>query len=209
MDIFAILMKLFSLVMMILFIGSTVLLIFTFRKPKKLSVSSLLITIVISLVTLVVFSALTKYEPALWVWLLMGIIGLAIGLIQAKTTKIYIKNNKIMSQNSIWYLVAWGSIFALNQLLTIITNKPPDMTMALLIIGTTTTWGTSADIMRRFYKTRAGIPNLAKSTTVNSSGTATKSDSISEPQAVLCPGCHNTIQPDDCFCSKCGRSVTG
>jgi hypothetical protein len=50
----------------------------------------------------------------------MVVAGLLIGVVWSQATRIYIENGKVMSHNSVWYLVVWGSIFALTQLNAII-----------------------------------------------------------------------------------------
>jgi hypothetical protein len=143
--------------MLVIFALSVIVLILTFRKPRKVSILSIAITILVRLITLVIFSALIHYEPPLWQWLLMAITGIVMGIFWARTTRVFIGGNQVMSQNSIWYLVVWGSIFALNQLITIVTNKPPDIGMALLIISTATVWGTNIDILRRYSRVKAEL----------------------------------------------------
>jgi hypothetical protein len=68
---------------------------------------------------------------------------------------VFAQGNQVMSQNSVLYLGVWGGIFALNQLITIVTNRPTDIAMALLIVSTATVWGTNADILRRYAKIKA------------------------------------------------------
>jgi FlaA1/EpsC-like NDP-sugar epimerase len=202
----SVVMKVISIVMTVLFIFSTLLLVVTFRKPKKFAVRSQILAIIISLLSLLIFSSLAKYQPPPWLWLLMVFIGLAIGIIQARTTRVYVKDSKVMSQNSVWYLVVWGGIFALNQLITIITNKPPDVTMALLIAGTATTWGTNGDIIRRFYMVRAGMPAApvqAVKLVVPTQGSPVPKTAIS----ICCPNCGAATQKGDRFCANCGRAI--
>jgi len=150
-----ILLKVFSMVMMCLFVLSVVLLILTVRKARKVSVLSLIITLIISLITLVIFSSLIKYAPPLWLWLLLFAIGVSIGWFWARATKVFVRDNQIMSINSVWYLVDWGAIFALNQLITIMTNRPPNIAMSLLIISTATIWGINGNVIKRYFKMKA------------------------------------------------------
>ena len=233
----SILLKIVSIVMLIVFILSIVLLIFTFRKPKKISILSISITIAISLITLVIFSSLTHYEPPLWTWFLMAIIGIAVGMFWARTTKVFTKGNQVMSQNSIWYLAVWGGVFAINQIITIVTNKPPDIAMALLILSTATVWGTNGDIIRRYFKIRSGgqpqiaTQTAAARTAVPSSppvkpaarqpvmaGTkaarTTAPATPAKPKAAqvassadYCPKCGAPLRPDASFCMKCGGKL--
>ena len=231
------LLKIISIMMTLVFIASVLLLIFTFRKPRKVSVLSLIITIAISLLTLVIFSSLIKYEPPFWLWIVMAVIGIAVGWFWARTTRVYIKGEQVMSQNSIWYLVVWGAVFAINQLITIITNRPPDIAMALLILSTATVWGTNGDIIRRYFKIRGVLQpqsasqtaqtsaksNLADGTTlVKPTATTFRAASTPEPLATSlhkdadkppasalskCPACGARLFEGDAFCMKCGGKL--
>jgi hypothetical protein len=151
----SILMKTISTVMLVVFILSVVMLILTFRKPRKVSILSIAITIATSLATLAIFSTLIRYEPPAWLWLLMTAAGIATGLFWARTTNVFVQGNQVMSQNSILYLVVWGGIFTANQLIIIFTNRPPAIAMALLIVSTATVWGTNANILWRYSKVQA------------------------------------------------------
>jgi len=82
--------------------------------------------------------------------LLLAIFGSVIGWFWARTTKVYLENNEVKSRNSTWYLVVWGGVFAVNQLIIIITNRPPGIAMALLILSTFIVWGTTGNIIKRY-----------------------------------------------------------
>ena len=73
MDVFlSIVLKALSLVMLVVFVLSVLLLVLTFRKPRKVSLLSICITVAVSLLTLIVFSSMTGYSPPAWLWLLMA-----------------------------------------------------------------------------------------------------------------------------------------
>jgi hypothetical protein len=200
--------------MMILFIASVALLILTFRKPRKVSVLSLIITIAVSLITLVIFSSLIKYEPPPWLWLLMFAIGTAVGWFWARTTKVFVQGNQVMSRNSIWYLVVWGAIFALNQLIIIVTKRPPDIAMAMLIISSATIWGINGNVMRRYFQIKTSLKSTealaeqpyivnASPSQASIAGMAEKAVSL-QHIAGYCPQCGTAFKKDAAFCMKCG-----
>ena len=211
MDVFlSIVFKIVGVVMLILTVLSAILLVLTFSKPRKVSIPSLLIMIAIGLVTFIVFASLTNYQPQPWIWYVMGITGIGAGIVQARTTRIYIEHNQVMSRNSVWYLVVWSSLLAINQLIIIVTNRPPDIAMALLIMGTTVIWGTNGDIIRRYFKSVNSMKPAA--TTV---GTASIDKSNNVPVApvntddtkLFCPACGKTAGGGDQFCTGCGGRV--
>jgi hypothetical protein len=217
--ILGIILKTISIIMLIVFILSIVLLIITFRKPKKVSIPSIAITIVISLITLIVFSSLTQYAPPAWLWLFLVVIGIAIGIFWARTTRVFTKDNQVMSQNSILYLAVWGGIFAINQLITIATNRPPDVTMALLLISTGTVWGTNGAIINKYFKIKAVSQPAANAGRNAAAPTVTPpipeakqaTSQLPEPArpipAGFCPTCGSALKEGAAFCMTCGAKL--
>jgi uncharacterized protein with PQ loop repeat len=226
----SIILKFVSVIMLIFSILSSLLLILTFRKPRKVSVPSLFITSAIGLITFVVLAAFAKYDPEPWVWIVMGLAGIGIGLLQARTTRLYLEESRVMSRNSVWYIVVWAALLALNQLITIITNHPPDIAMAMLIMGTAVVWGTSGDIVRRYFKMKPALavqapvqPPAAETTPVDPVIKAQKPvqipsveetsparpDEIQNTRPVMQPGfcnkCGHKLAQGDFFCHSCGE----
>jgi hypothetical protein len=182
------LMKALSVIFLVIFVLSVALLVLTFRRPKKVSIGSIILVVAISLVTLVVYSALINYHPSLTLLVLMGVAGLVVGGLWSQATQVYLQDGKVMSRNSIWYLVVWGGIFALTQLISVATSRPPMVIMALLIMSTASVIGMNTMIMKRYFAVRAGkkAPSGAGRT---------------------CPGCGAAAGPDDAFCHQCGAAL--
>jgi hypothetical protein len=209
--ILAIFMKVVSVVMLIMFVASVALLIFTLRKPKIVSVLSLIIAVGVSLISLVVYSVLIRYEPPFWLWLLMLALGAGIGFFWARTTRIFTENGQVMSRNSIWYLAIWGAVFAVNQIITIVTNRPPDIAMALLLISTATVWGTNGNIFWRYYKIRSerqpqAIVAVGQPESQLTLASKSASDKEASPIAA-CPKCGAAVTQKASFCMKCGGKL--
>jgi hypothetical protein len=181
-------MKTISTMLLLVFVLSVTLLILTFRKPKKISVFSLVLAILMSLITLTVFSLLIRYHPSIWLLIAMGSAGLSTGIVWSQTTRIYVENGKVMSRNSVWYLVVWGAIFALTQLISIVTNKPPPVIMALLIMSTASVIGMNGRIIRRYFVARAEIASAT---------TAFRN----------CPKCGAPVDSGSAFCHQCGAKL--
>ena len=178
-------MKAISVIFLIVFVVSVALLVLTFRKPKKVSILSLLLVILISIITLAVFSFLVNYQPSLLLLALTVLAGLFIGVVWSQATHVYVENGKVMSRNSIWYLLVWGGIFALTQLVSVMTNRPPSVIMALLIVSTGTVIGMNGMIMKRYFSIRA----RAQATLAAGTG---------------CPKCGAPVGENDAFCTQCG-----
>lgn len=226
----SIFLKLVSIIMLILSILSSILLILTFRKPRKVSVPSLFITAAIGLVTLAVLSAVAGYAPEAWVWIVMVLAGAGAGVLQARTTMLYRENDRIMSRNSVWYIVVWAALLALNQLIIIVTNNPPAITMALLIMGTAVVWGTSGDILRRYYMMKpatvlqkaappesetsvlqpvvsAQEPLQPASSETASTGNVETPPSTPTVPPGFCKNCGHKLAQGDFFCHYCGEKI--
>lgn len=186
--------KLISIVMMIVFILSILMLVLTFRKPKKISLPSLAITLGISLLSMVVFLAIIGYNPSFGVWLIMALIGGTIGYFWARTTNVYIESGQVKSQNSIWYIVVWGAVFALNHLITIITNRPPPIAMAMLVMSTFIIWGINGNIIQRYFRLQ---PALAGHTAGTSAMPAVNNGEphYGQPKPSVSPSAEQAVSP--------------
>jgi hypothetical protein len=184
------LLKSLSIITLIVFIVSVATLIVTLRKPRRVSIPSIILTVIISLTTLAAFSFLTRYRPPAWSWLLLVAAGIAIGIVWARTTKVFARGGHVMSQNSTLYLGVWGGIFAINQLVTIVTNRPPHVAMALLIAGTAIVWGTNGSIVHRYIRVKADCRLGRGAAEPTVSGT--------------CPRCGAASRQGAAFCGKCG-----
>lgn len=183
-----IIMKIVSIVFLIVFILSVVFLVFTFRKPKKVSMLSLILPIVISLITFAVFSFFVNYKPSMLVLVLMGSAGLCIGILWSQSTRVYIDSGTVMSRNSIWYLVVWGAVFALTQLIFIVTQRPPSIIMALLIMSTASIIGMNGRIMQRYFSVRSNPDTSGES-------------------LPTCSHCGASVGSGSAFCNKCGNKL--
>mgnify|MGYP000887238860 FL=1 len=183
-----IIMKIVSIVFLVVFILSVVFLVFTFRKPKKVSLLSLILPVVISLVTFTLYSFFMHYKPSILVLVLMGSAGLCIGILWSQSTLVYAESGQVMSRNSIWYLVVWGSVFALTQLISIVTKKPPAIIMALLIMSTASIIGMNGRIMQRYFSVRSN-------------------PGASGEYLPTCSHCGTTVGSGSAFCNKCGNKL--
>ena len=181
-------MKTISILLLLVFVLSVGLLVLTFRKPRKVSVFSLLLAIFIGMITFALFSFFIRYHPSVWLLGAMGTVGLFLGIVWSRSTRIYIENGQIMSRNSVWYLVVWGGVFALTQLISIVTNRPPSIAMALLIMSTASIIGMNGSIIKRYFTARTGAE-------------------ASEISSRNCSKCGTSAVSEDIFCSKCGNKL--
>lgn len=154
----------FKLFLRLVAIGGTVLfmlfivvMLLTFKKAKSLSPASLVISILLSLVTFWVYSLFLGVPvsgPVQCIGLLSGVL---IGVGWALITPVKNHNGIVKREGNAWYLAVWGVVFAINQLASILTGRPPRIGMVLLLLGTGIVLGTSSSLIAMFY--RAKSPN--------------------------------------------------
>lgn len=222
---FSVIMKVVSVFLLVVFMLSVTLLILTFRKPRKVSIVSQLITIAISLTCLLIFSLLINYYPPVWLWLLMVMTGAGLGIVWSRSTRVFIHGQTVMSQNSIWYLVVWGGLFALNQMIIIVTNRPPAIAMAMLIMSTAVVWGTNGSIMVRYVRLRPATGHNKGSMKAreaseggpSSARTASTGTPDRPPPGLrqdrtgtrvgFCSQCGTRAEKEDRFCRGCGTEL--
>ncbi len=119
---------------------------------------------------------------------IMGSASLGIGILWSQSTRLYVESGTIMSRNSIWYLVVWGAVFALTQLISIVTQRPPSIIMALLIMSTASIIGMNGRIMQRYFAIRSN-------------------PSASGESLPTCSHCGATVGSESAFCNKCGNKL--
>jgi len=179
--------KLVSLSLVAVFILSITFLVLTLRRPKKVSMTSISITIAMSFVSLTVFSILTQYSISFRLWLLLAAAGGVIGWFWARTTRVFAEDGRVMARNSVWYLAVWACVFAVNQVILILSNRPAGTAMGLLIVSTAMVWGTNGCIMRGYFRVKTESPRP------ESRG--------------CCPKCSVPFMKGAGFCMKCGAKL--
>jgi hypothetical protein len=182
-----------------LFALSALLLVFTFRRPRRISVTALLLAMLIGALTPAVFALLIRYRPGPWVLVAMGCLGLATGILWSRSTRIYVAQGQIMARNSVWYLAVWGGLLAITQLVSIVTNRPPGVVMALLIMSTGTVVGMNGSLLLRYGAVKAGRRAPDE---VFPGAQATRAGRH-------CRSCGRPLGPVDVFCVSCGARHDG
>ena len=136
----------------VLFMLSIVVMLLTFKKAKSLSPKPLVISILMSLVTLWVYS-LFLHVPVSGMAQGIGLLsGVLIGIGWALTTPVTHHNGIVKREGNAWYLAVWGVVFAINQLAAILTGRPPRIGMVLLLLGTGIVLGTSGTLIALYYR---------------------------------------------------------
>jgi hypothetical protein len=145
-----------------LFMLSIAVMFLTFRNSRRISPAGLAISMATSLITLFVYSFFLGFHLASLMKILAMLCGTTIGVGWALTTPARLNNGIVERTGNFWYLVVWAVIFVINQLITILTGKPPHIAMILLMFGTGTVIGNSITLITMFYKIKAETVKIEK-----------------------------------------------
>ncbi len=95
------------------------LMLFTFRKPRAVSILSPIFSVFFSLLLLGVYWIISGAELRISIALVMISLGGIIGLLLAMSTRLYREGNRVMGKQSWLILLGWGSSLLVTQLLTL------------------------------------------------------------------------------------------
>jgi hypothetical protein len=152
---FPVLLKVVSIGAMVLLGLSILLMVLTFRKAKKVKPLALFISMLISLTSLIIYTELLKVRLEWWMWLAALCAGALIGVGWSLTSRLIKEGALIKTQGNVWHLVVWGGVFAMNQLIVIITGRPVNVAMVMLLASTGLVMGNSITVLTRFYRMKA------------------------------------------------------
>jgi len=150
--------KVASLFGIFLLLFSVAIMLLTFRKAKKISPISLSIAIVTSLVCLVIYSYLLNVKISAGILVFTMLCGGMIGVGWSLASSLFLEKGIVKYKGNVWHLAVWGMVFILNQLVTIITGRPPQIAILMLIASTGLVMGNSGSTLARFYHVRKKVP---------------------------------------------------
>ncbi len=206
-------MQILSYVLTVVSIILIIMMLFTFRKVRSVSVKAPLIAIAVSLVGFIVYKAIigTSLTTAL-LWLL-ATIGFVLGLWQGKKTKVWMENGQRKAQNTMWFIVIWALSFGFNQLLAV-TGQALSMNMGIgaLSFSTGIAIGAQMVILAKMLRARplktAPTPGPAAPAIAALRAAPAGALSAAGPAAfVKCPNCGVASQPRQTYCSNCGQRL--
>ena len=110
-------LRLIAILTAVLTFGMTVLMLFTFRKERRIGRFSPLVSAALSLLMPPVFMLLggARVNPLLGVPILA--VGLVVGFMRGMVTKLTYRDGQVMGRNSMLFLLGWGGSLAAAQLL--------------------------------------------------------------------------------------------
>lgn len=119
--IISILTSLFAVVM-------TIVMLFSFRKPRRITALSSLSSAMISFIMPVIFLAISGVKPDLRLALPFFSFGLLLGFLRGLTMELEFVGDQVVGRHSILFLLMWGLSLALNQALSTL-----DLTILLAV----------------------------------------------------------------------------
>lgn len=119
-----------------MFVVGVLVTLLTFRKAKRVSVASLAISMVVPVVTFFLYTFFLGVHLSGGLLVIGFLAGALLGGLWAATNKVYVEQGAARSQASPWYLLVWGGMVVLNQLVALTTNRAPVAMIALMLIGT-------------------------------------------------------------------------
>jgi hypothetical protein len=181
-----ILFKIIGLLSIPLLLLSVILMIRGLRKERSIRSLSLIFPALISLIILIVYTALlNNLPPTAWSAALL-LTGLFIGSLQSRTTRLAWSNGKITGKRSAWYLVVWGIAFTITQLLVLFgPSKAAAYGLLTIYLSTGLNLGVNATLLIRYF--------LLKSK--------------KQVQGTICPVCGHNNEPGIKFCTGCGKTL--
>jgi hypothetical protein len=148
-----------GLVFAFITVALTIVALITFRKERRLTRLSTFISLLLSLAMLPLFTALSgaQLNPLLG-WPLL-VLGLLVGLIWGRSTRLYYRDEKVMGKRSLFHLVGWGLSWALSQFLALFDSALlAALGLVPIFFTTGTQVGTQANLLFRllFLKKTSG-----------------------------------------------------
>ena len=143
-------LRLFNLVCAGFTMLLVVVMLFTFRKPRRIGRFTPLLSALLSLLVLGLFWWISGAHLNRWVaWPLFGL-GLLVGLVAGGTARLYRQGDRVMGKHSLLFLVGWGLSLVLAQMMAW-SGWPLAASLGLipLLVGTGTTAGRELVIFLR------------------------------------------------------------
>ena len=98
-------------------VAMTVVMLFTYRAPRRIAVFPLLISMSLSLIALPVFVWLSGARLNLWISVPIFLLGLIIGAIRGLTTRLSYEGGQVVGRRSWLFLLGWGASLVVAQAL--------------------------------------------------------------------------------------------
>ena len=152
-NIFDLLGRAVSILSIVLMVVGFIMLIRQINKSNRLRASSLLLSMVFSILMLMFNAFVLRSTGIRWWYVFLLIFGIGFGLAWGKTTKLDIRENKVLGKRSIGYILFWLISLLLTQVLALFAKRD---VVAFGLVGmffsTGISMGTNSNILLRIRK---------------------------------------------------------
>jgi hypothetical protein len=137
---------------------SVVAMVRTARKATTVSIKAQLLSILISVLSVIVFVALLGGRVGVLAWLAAPFFGGLIGIVWCFTTRLRLEEGLVRRQGNVLSLGVWAAVFVLQQALAAALGRVPATGMVLLLLGTGIVVGQSLTLIARTVFVRSTAP---------------------------------------------------
>lgn len=149
--------RLISILCTALLVLTITTMVLTFRKAKNVSASSLAISMLVSGISLLIYSRILNADIGQITSIVVLCSGAMIGIGWSFTSRLMLTKTGVRRRGGLGYLIVWGSIFALNQLTALLTGRPPQIAMILLFMSTGLMIGHNLSLLIRAEKLKTEV----------------------------------------------------
>jgi hypothetical protein len=136
-------------------LGTTIWMLISFRRERRIRASALLLSVALCLVMLPAFMLLSGARLNLWVGLPVLAVGLLVGFLRGGSTRLYYRNEEVVGKHSWWFLLGWGLSLALAQLLNLFGSALlSSLGLAPMFLSTGTQVGINGSMLLRRLRMR-------------------------------------------------------
>ncbi len=169
----------------------------TYRKEREYKKKSYLITLYTCLFTLAAYAFYynENYRIYFIIALISFFIGVLFGAQWSKSTKLYLKSNRVFGQNSGLWLIFWVLSFGITQTLSQLAKSESFyLTIILIAFSSGNSIGFSSGIIKDIKEVLA-TGKLERKVIVNTKN-------------LFCPYCKSPLGYTDKHCSHCGKPIS-
>jgi hypothetical protein len=127
------------------------------HKATTVSVKAQIVSIVVSVMSVVVFAGLLGSRVGALGWLATPFAGGMIGTLWCFTTRLRVEDGRVRRQGGLASLVVWAFVFVTQQLIAVVLGRAPTTGTLLLLFGTGIVVGQGATLIARTALVRSRV----------------------------------------------------
>ena len=196
-------MDFMQIVSFILMFGSFALIgkmILSFRKARGVSTRGALIAIGMSLVFIWIYWTIIGTNLPVVVLYFIILLGAGLGIWRGQNTRVWIEEDKVMAQNTVWFLMIWAFCYGFNQFLVSLgASMSLNIGIGTMCLGTGVVVGSQGNMLYRLLKMPTSTPPQEKVAEIPTT--------VDAPKIRYCRKCGSPATLDDRFCKNCGSAL--